>query len=309
MHPPEFYYTVAAGSALASLYAAYRFLSGARRNRIFSDTPLVRIRSAAQGYVHVQGRAAPGPDDRIMAPLSGRACVWWDYEVEKRERNSKGETRWATIDRATSITPFTLSDGDAQCVVGPVGAEVTPTTQDVWYGYDERPPRVPPPVELFTIDRDFRYTERLIAAGAQLSVLGELRSHSEVSEIEKQTSAVLTAWKKDQRTLLQRFDRNHDGRISQDEWEAARVAARTQVQAGGQGASIERVSVIGQTTHGAPFVITPLDARQLVRREKLITTLALAASILAVFVTIWALRKAATHPAPPRASFSQSNSS
>src|SRR5262249_25101824 len=127
--------------------------------------------------------------------------------------------------------------------------------------------------------------------GAQLSVLGELRSHSTVSEVEQQMSAVLAGWKKDQQVLLQRFDRNHDGRIDADEWEAARAAARTQVQTGGQGSSMERISVIGQTTHGARFVITPLDAIQLVSGEKLKTTLALLASVVAVFVTVWAIHK------------------
>jgi hypothetical protein len=226
--------------------------------------------------------------------LSGRPCVWWDYEIERRERNSKGESRWETIERATSVAPFTLSDSDAQCLVGPVGAEITPTTKDVWYGDTARPPVQVPVRDSFFIDRNFRYTERLIVPGVQLSVLGELRSRSAVTEVEQQISAVLAGWKHDQRQLLQRFDRNHDGRIDQDEWEAARIAARAQIQGGGQGASMERISVVGQTTHGAPFLITPLDARQLVSRERLKTTFALVVSIVAVFVTVWAIRQA-TH--------------
>ncbi len=279
MHSAAFYYAVAAGAAMISVYAAYRFLRSARRDRIFADTPVVRIRSAAQGYVHVQGRAAPGSDDPIRAPLSGRSCVWWDYKIESRELDSDThrKSEWRTVDQRASVAPFLLSDTDAHCLVGPIGAEITPTTKKVWYA---------------DLDRNQRYTERTIEAGAQLSVLGELRSHSEVSEVDQQASAVLTDWKKDQRTLLQRFDRNHDGRIDADEWEAARAAARTQVQAGGRGSSMERISVIGQTTHGAPFVISPLDARQLVNREKLKATLSLVATVLALIVTVWAVRTA-----------------
>jgi hypothetical protein len=294
-----FYSSVAAGAALVSVYAAYRFLLGARRNRVFSDTPLVRIRSAAQGYVHVQGRASPPPGDPITAPLSGIRCVWWDYQIEKRETSSQGRTSWHTIDRATSVAPFTLSDGDAQCLVGPVGAEITPTGKDVWYGDTPRPLAGAPALRQILGDRDYRYTERVIADGAQLSVLGDLRSNSAVIETDQQVAAVLAGWKKDQQSLLQRFDSNHDGRIDQDEWAAARATARTQVQAGGQGSSVSRISVVGQTTHGAPFVITPLDARQLVSREKLKTALALAAGILAVIVTVWAIRKA-IHLSPAR---------
>jgi E3 Ubiquitin ligase len=290
VHTAAYYYSVAAGAAICSLYAAYRFLSSASRNRIFADTPVVRIRSAAQGYVHVQGRATPPPGDPTMAPLSGTPCVWWDYQIERREKTSEGKTSWGTIDQGTSVAPFVLSEGDAHCLVGPVGAEITPTAKDVWYGDTARPLGGPPALRRQIIsDRDYRYTERLIGVGAQLSVLGELRSDSAVSEIDQQAAALLARWKSDQQSLLQRFDRNHDGRIDQDEWTAARAAARTEVQTGGQGSSLDRISVVGQTTHGAPFVITPLDARQLVNREKLRTAVAMVVSVLALFVTVWAI--------------------
>jgi hypothetical protein len=296
MHTAGFYYSEALAAAILALYATYRFLSSAGRNRIFSDTPVVRIRSAAQGYVHVQGAAGLAPGDPITAPLSGTSCVWWDYQIEHRDTTSNGKSSWHTIDRATSVAPFTLYDGDAHCLVGPVGAEITPTAKDVWYGDTARPLGGPPPlVQQITTDRNYRYTERVIGVGAQLSVLGELRSDSAVSETDQQVAAVLSGWKKDQQSLLQRFDSNHDGRIDQEEWSAARAAARTQVQAGGQGSSVSRVSVVGQTTHGAPFVITPLDARQLVNREKLKTAVALIASIVALIVTVWAMRQA-LHP-------------
>jgi hypothetical protein len=297
MHTPGFYYSVAAGAAIFSVYATYRFLSSARRNRIFSDTPIVRIRSAAQGYVHVQGRADAPPDDPITAPLSGARCVWWDYQIEWRETTSKGKTSWHTIERAASVAPFTLSDGDAECLIGPVGAEITPTRKDVWYGDTARPPTGPPALLAHTLnDRDYRYTERVIGVGAALSVLGELRSDSAVGDTDRQVSTMLAGWKRDQQSLLRRFDSNHDGRIDQDEWARARAAAVTEVQAGGSGSSLSRISVVGQTTHGAPFVITPLNARQLVNREKLTTAAALAASILSVIVTVWAIKQLARGP-------------
>lgn len=301
MHSTAFYCSVAAGATVVSVYGAYRFLSSAFRNRVFADTPVVRIRSAAQGYVHVQGRAAPPPGDPTTAPLSGRDCIWWDYQIEERERDSRGNSRWHMIEQATSVAPFTLSDGDAHCLVGPVGAEITPTEKDVWYSNTPRALGwTPALLQQIIGNENYRYTEQIIGVDVQLSVLGELRSNSAVTDVDQQVSSLLARWKGDQQTLLQRFDRNHDGRIDQDEWEAARTTARTQVQAGGQGSSLARVSVVGQTTHGEPFVITPLSARQLVHREKLKTALALAVSLLAVFVTVWAIQKA-LHLPPPRA--------
>ena len=49
---------LAAGTA----YAVYRFFTSLRRDRFAADTPVARIRSAAQGYVHVEGRAGPPPE-------------------------------------------------------------------------------------------------------------------------------------------------------------------------------------------------------------------------------------------------------
>jgi len=290
----QFFWFLTGLSALATAYAAYRFLAGVRRDRYVADTPLVKIRSAAQGYVRIEGRAGPPPGETVAAPLSGRACVWWEFEVARRQRNSKGQSEWCAIERAASVAPFTLSDADAQCLVGPVGADVTPTARDVWYGAEPRPDGPPPPGRtLLVIEQDYRYTERLIAPGAHLSVLGELRSHSEVTQIEEQVRTLLDAWKHDQATLLQRFDRNRDGHLDADEWETARAAARAAVE-GDSGRAIERTTVVAQTSHGEPFLIAPLDGAQLLRREQRYAMVSLIASLVFVALTVWALHRAMT---------------
>jgi hypothetical protein len=53
------------------------------------------------------------------------------------------------------------------------------------------------------------------------------------------------------------------------------------------------VSVVGQTTHGEPFLIAPLDGKGLVRREKQRAALALTASVILALLTAWAAQKAA----------------
>src|SRR6185437_14631520 len=52
-------------------YAVYRVFLSLRRDRFAADTPLAHIRSAAQGYVHLEGEAGPPPEGPISAPLSG----------------------------------------------------------------------------------------------------------------------------------------------------------------------------------------------------------------------------------------------
>jgi hypothetical protein len=125
-------------------------------------------------------------------------------------------------------------------------------------------------------------------------VLGEFRSHSEAGEIDDQVRKLLASWKGDQATLLEKFDRNHDGHIDADEWEAARAAARAQVEAAPLHSPIERISVVGQTTHGEPFLIAPLDEQQLVSRERRYAVVSLMVSVLFVTLTAWAIHKALT---------------
>lgn len=285
------YWFGAAACAAAALGALYGFLACLRRDRLFADTPQVRLRSAAQGYVKIYGHAEPRDDTLIAAPLSERPCVWWSYEVAYRNRGSDGEKRWRTIERATSVELFVLADSDAQCLVGPVNAEITPTTHDVWYG-DAPRPSGPPGTASLLESRDYRYTERLLSRGDRLSVLGELRSRSELVSTEAAALALLRQWKQDQQGLLARFDANHDGRIDAAEWEMARQAAEHDSGAAALAAPVTRLSVISEPTHGEPFVIAPLDARQLERREKLHAILFLGGGLLCVLLCAWTIGQA-----------------
>ena len=291
-HPGAAYWIAAALCGVLALAALIGCFSRLRRDRYIADTPLVRIRSAAQGYVRVAGNARSPPGDILRSPLTGRACVWWDYRVEAREENAKGEAVYRTIEKATSVTPFVLNDSDGECLVGPVGAEVTATSNERWSGMSRHPMGTPISESIlgFVGQDDYRFQERLIAPGAPLSVLGELRSHSEFGAVDQKTQEILLQWKRDQPALLRRFDLNHDGQIGPGEWDTARAAAHTEAESTVLHSPIERVGVVGQTTHGEPFLIAPLDAAHLVRREQRNALLLLLASILFVSLGTWALR-------------------
>jgi hypothetical protein len=53
------------------------------------DTPTSKIRSAAQGYAEFYGVLQPQPDSLIVAPLSGKPCVWWRFKIEEYEADDK----------------------------------------------------------------------------------------------------------------------------------------------------------------------------------------------------------------------------
>ena len=294
--PPP-YALIAVATAALALLALWRFLVRLKRDRLVADTPEVRIRSAAQGYVKVRGRAEPAGPSPTAAPLSSRPCVWWSYEIAREERDSKGRRYWETTDRRSSVEPFALiDDDDARCLVGPVQAEITPTVRNVWYGATSWP-MTGPPEESSLFQRlgigSWRYTERLLGVGARVCVMGELRSHSEVGDVNAAIAAKLHEWKQDQQALLARFDLDHDGKLNDAEWEAARQAAARESQSQTLQSSITRESVISEPTNGEPFLIAPLTEAALERRERLFAGLYLGLGLVGVIVCAWAIRHVA----------------
>lgn len=287
------YPLIAIAAAVLALFALLRFFVRLRRERLVADTPVVRIRSAAQGYVKISGRALPAGAAPTVAPLSSRPCVWWDYQIAQEQRDSKGNVHWRTVESAASVELFALvDDDDTRCLVGPVQAEVTPTTRDVWYGSESHPSGPPPqPTPLLHLG-EWRYTERLLGVGERVCVLGEFRSQSEVGDRDAATAAKLHEWKQDQQSLLARFDADHDGKLSAAEWEAARQAAARESQGETLSSAIARVSVISQPANGEPFLIAPLSEAGLERREKLFAGLYFALGLVGVIVCAWAIGRA-----------------
>jgi hypothetical protein len=281
---------IAAATALVAVFALWRFFVRLRRDRVVEDTPAVRIRSAAQGYVKVNGRALPAGATPTTAPLSGRPCVWWDFVIAQNETDSKGNRHWRESERATSVELFVLEDDDgARCLVGPVTAEVTPTDKNVWYGSLPRPTGGLPESHPLLDSGDWRYTERLLGVGAHLCVLGELRSHSEVGDVNAATAQKLREWKLDQQQLLARFDTNHDGRLDASEWEAARRAAASEAQTQTLASGIERISVISGPTNDEPFLIAPMSTVELGDRERVYAVVYFVIGLIGVCVCAWEL--------------------
>ena len=92
------YPAIAVAAGAAALLALFRFLVRVRRDRLVADTPTARIRSAAQGYVKLTGRALPAGAAPTAAPLTSRPCVSWSYESAqeqkgKQERAGEGVAR------------------------------------------------------------------------------------------------------------------------------------------------------------------------------------------------------------------------
>jgi hypothetical protein len=225
--------------AVAVLAGGIAAMRSIRIARLIEDTPTSRVRSAAQGYVELAGRALPLPDTQNLAPLTQRPCVWWRYRISRKVEGGGGRNRrqrWRTVASGRSSVPFLLDDGTGTCIVKPDGAEIVTTETTTWYGDSPWPAPGGPggrdaAAWLMSSGRDYRYVEERIYEHEQVYALGDFRSSASNAEqdLQSEQAALLSEWKQDQTALLGRFDVDGDGRLDMDEWEAAREAARRTV--------------------------------------------------------------------------------
>jgi hypothetical protein len=277
--PGDFWFAVciAWGVGLTGFFAAFYLF---RRLRLMEDTPQSLIRSAAQGYVELQGQCKLMPGEPIIAPLTGMRCVWWSYRVEQ---NGGGRRRWETVKSEQSGELFLVVDETGQCVVDPDRAEVYPTAKQVWYG-DTPMPEGGPEMGGFGLGSRYRYMEERMQDGDPLYALGYFHTQGPISagDIDEEVRAQLAEWKRDQAWLLQHFDANHDGQVDQQEWEAARQEARRLVLER-EGDNLKRppVNVLGRPLDGRDFILSTLPQKKLELRLKIYVGVCLLAFFLA----------------------------
>lgn len=274
--------------ALGGFYAIFRFL---KRYHIIEGTPTSRVRSAAQGYVELDGIGYLLPGTPIIAPLSGITCTWYHYKVEEKTASGgDSRERWRTLRQETSDELFLLKDDTGECVIDPEGAEVTPAISEVWYGDT---PMWGGGARRGRIGR-YRYTEKRMHPGDMLYAIGQFRSvggSQELPNTHEEVRQLLAEWKRDQVSLHARFDRNNDGVLSVDEWEAVRKAAWKEVLA--EQAKRARGPVHHLLTRPddsrRPFILSVLPQELLIRRYRVYSGLALLVFLLAGSAATWML--------------------
>ncbi len=287
--------------AAAAAFLSWRAVKAWRENRLVEDTAVSRIRSAAQGYVELTGHGLALPSAHSNAPLTGIPCTWWRYKIEELGRAGRSRG-WSVVDSGTSESPFMLDDGTGRCLVDPRGAEVFPRSKSVWYGPTPWPQvRIPDGEGFFGRLADalipgdrYRYTEHRLQEHETVCALGAYRTLGGVSaeDPERAVAELLRGWKHDQRSLLERFDTNHDGVLQSEEWERARAAARREVtdrlrsQPPAPG-----YSVLSKPADGRAFLLSASDGRSLAKRLRLGGLAAGAGAAGSAATLIWLLTR------------------
>ncbi len=256
--------------ALASFIATFTQL---RRARLSEDMPTSRIRSAAQGYVELNGYARLMPGPEIRSPLSGARCVWWRYQIEHRETSGdpgRRSSEWRTLETATSDSLFLIADDSGDCVVDPDGATIHPSLKRRWCGSTRRPQQVPEQTPWLSFG-NYRYHEQLLRIGDPLYALGWFRSQGNEHGYDESGDLrdLLRDWKADRHQLLARFDGNGDGQIDAEEWELVRRAALADVRQQHLQHSLDPdVHVLSRPRDRRPFLLSTLEQPTLARRYR-----------------------------------------
>ncbi len=290
---------LAAGCAFTS----WRTWRNVSHIRLIEDTPTAKIRSAHQGYVELEGTGKLMDGPPIIAKLSGLPCVWFRYQVEELVRtHHKGHTqaRWNVVEQGESTETFWLQDETGRVVIDPEGADVTPRHKDRWRsgsslgGIARQPAGA---ARLFATNvghGKYRLTEERINNGERLYALGLLKSvssYTSMPTVDEDVRGLLKDWKKDQPTMLRRFDLNKDGKIDEIEWRLARAQARRETMKNRQEQvihSTEGLSVLGPTRDSSrPYILSAFTQAELTKRYKWWAALYAVACFFSGLAAVW----------------------
>lgn len=144
--------------------------------RLIHGTPTSLLRSAAQGFVEIEGFCL-GTAFPLTSPYSGRPCVWYRCQTYKKRKTKKSH-RWERVDKQESPHWFKVGDPTGTAWVNPKGASMQTQLKQVWYGSS----RFPTPsfssslTSSFSsgINGQYRYVEELLVADSPFYGLGRL---------------------------------------------------------------------------------------------------------------------------------------
>jgi len=225
-----------------------------RRLRAITGVPRSRIRSAAQGYVELHGKAHVHEGGFLSSPLSGERCLYLELHRERIYSNDSRE-RSATLER---VPEFLLDDGTGEAVVETDGADFSHLRWGPWYyGWTDNPWQARRRGAVGALFQRYRFRERILPLDAEVYLLGDFGTPTARSREDRFREA-LAALKGDRPRLLARFDADGDGDISLDEWESARTATAEEVGRSllAEAATAERPRIMKPRHGHQPFIIS-----------------------------------------------------
>lgn len=147
--------------------------------------------------------------------------------------------------------------------------------------------------DVFAGDK-YRYTEHRLQSRERVYAIGSFRSLRGVGveSPDRAVAELLRDWKHDQKSLLERFDADHDGVLDAGEWDRARAAARSQVVDGlSAQPQTPGMSVLSKPTDGRAFLLAATDEATLARRLRHRAVAGIAAFVGSSSALTWVLTR------------------
>jgi hypothetical protein len=103
-----------------------------------------------------------------------------------------------------------------------------------------------------------------------VNAMGSFRTVGGVQAVDSESAmtALLAEWKRDMPALTERFYTDHMGVLDQQEWEAARSAARQQVEERSLRETPAEYSVLCKPDDNRPFLLAAGNLEKLARRYR-----------------------------------------
>ncbi|RTZ63446.1 MAG: hypothetical protein DSZ29_06945 [Aquificaceae bacterium] len=215
--------------AILSLFLAVIFF---RRYRLLSDTSPAQLKSAAQGYVELEGKTSLYDNEVARGHLELPPSVWL--------RNFY----------RTSSAGFLLHDDEGRCTIDPRYAEVIAPLKSYNMHY------------YWAI-----FPGETIYVLGNLETLKQHRTEFERNNL---ISHKLAELKRNQFRFLDYFDKNNNGKIDPDEFQTARASAERMVDEELEMSYQEPAThIISQPEDGRPFIISSIHPDKLLKRYKI----------------------------------------
>ena len=160
----------AIGGAMAGLFDKHE-----RIRRLLRRARTIPIRDVRDGQVaKVVGRVRP-PGEPLIAPLTGRKCVYWEIEVTEWEG-----TRARQITRTHDQRDFVIEDGTGRALVATRRSAIAAKIDARWARHDDENARAREALRALGIKaydgvgaaRQLTYSEAVIEVGEQIAASG-----------------------------------------------------------------------------------------------------------------------------------------
>jgi hypothetical protein len=268
---PIHYWTLTAAMTVALLGLAAFTFRRLQLLRLMEDTPTSRVRSAAQGFVELEGRVEPAREP-LTSPLRAIPCVWWSYRIEELDPGARAAGPAEEAGRSREC--FLIRDGTGACVVDPDRAHIVGVQTETWMKGTQR------------------MQESVIRLGQKLYALGLFRTpedHAEKAE-RREVGVLISEWQLNRIELARRFDANRDGQMDATEWDAAWQAATAQIGQRRAGQDpLPDLHVLCDPADRRPFVLSVLGERRLTGQAWFQSITGLLAAMLVGVFLLWFL--------------------